>query len=160
MTTTDYSKFRLIVNNIYKTITLFVFLILPKRISVIFTSLSIISIILSIQKRKINLEDNNIKKLEKLLNISLCDEILLFPNYTVEWFWNKEFLEQEIVINDKKIKLYEAIAYKDLFNTHIRTILNIFIDNLPRTLKFKLNINNTIDKIYLKHNIMKSILYI
>lgn len=160
MTTTDYSKFRLIVNNIYKTITLFVFLILPKRISVIFTSLSIISIILSIQKRKINLEDNNIKKLEKLLNISLCGEILLFPNYTLEWFWNKEFLEQEIVINDKKIKLYEAIAYKDLFNTHIGTILNIFIDNLPRTLKFKLNINNTIDKIYLKHNIIKSILYI
>lgn len=137
---------------------MFVFLLLPKKVSVIFTSLSIMTVILNIQNREIKLEKINIEKLEKVLKISFSEEILLFPNYTVDWFWNKTFLEQEIVLENKKIKLYDAVACRELFNNNTKSILDIFINNLPYIIKYKLNINNIIERTYIEHNIMKTML--
>jgi hypothetical protein len=148
-----------ILNTIYKNITLFLFFILPSKISNIFVNLSIIALIYDLRNVTLCKSNINTDKIHSLLQISVSEEILLLPNYTINWFWDDAFLNSTIVIRDQEYLLKDAIKDSELFFGNLRLVLDKFLDHLPNTLKIKLGMNNVRNRIEVKHGLMNILIY-
>ena len=147
------------INTIYKNITLFLFFILPSKIANIFINLSILAIIYDIRNINFSTEKINKDKIHNLLKVSVSEEILLLPNYTVHWFWNEDFLNTKTVIHNKEYLLKDVIKDSALFFSNMRLVIDLFLNHLPNSLKLKLGINNTKKRIVVKHNLMNILIY-
>lgn len=148
-----------LLNKFYKNLTLFLFFILPSKIANIFINLSILAIIYDIRNINLIPERFNHIKVQKLLKITISNDILLLPNYTIRWFWDEHFLNTKTIINQQEYTLKEIIQNSALFFSHMRLVINIFLNHLPKSLKFKLSITNKRKRIIIKHNIMNLLLY-
>lgn len=143
----------------YKGLTLLIFLLLPSKISHIFVNLSILAIIYEIRNMNFCVDKINIDKIHELLKITISDDILLLPNYTIHWFWDEDFLNTKTVIDNKEYTLREIIKDSELFFSHIRTVLNMFINHLPGILKFKLGVSDIKNRLRIKHNLISILVY-
>lgn len=148
-----------LLSKFYKNFTLFLFLILPRQIANIFINLSIIAIIYDIRNITFSEEKINTDKIHNLLKITVSKEILLLPNYTIHWFWDDAFLNTTTVINSKTYTLKEIISDSFLFFKHMRLIIEMFINHLPHSMKFKLGVTDIKKRIEIKHNLMNILIY-
>lgn len=148
-----------LLNKFYKNLTLFLFFILPSKIANIFINLSIIAIIYDIRNISFSADKINIDKVHNLLKITVSEEILLLPSYTIHWFWDENFLNTTTIINDKEYTLKEIIRDSQLFFSHIRFVIEMFINHLPRTMRMKLGVSDIKKRIEVKHNLMNILIY-
>lgn len=148
-----------LLNKFYKHLTLFLFFILPSKIANIFINLSIIAIIYDIRNINFTAEKFHHDKVQNLLKVTISEEILLLPNYTIHWFWDENFLNTKTVINNKEYTLKEIIQDSTLFFGHLRYVIGMFLNHLPQSMKFKLGVTDTRKRIMVKHNIMNILLY-
>lgn len=144
---------------IYKNITLFLFFILPSKVSNIFVSLSILALIHDV--RHVGFKHNKISedKFNNLLHISFNEEIMLLPSYTLHWFWKEDFLNHQITIDQRQLTLKEAIENDEILYKHLRYITDLLIENIPSILRFKLDLGCVKSKLTFKHNIMNLLMY-
>lgn len=144
--------------SLQKNVTIFLFFILPKKVTNVFISLSILTLIFSIRKQ-INVNSYlDIDKFNYIMKSSFDNSILLLPNYTLSWFWTEEFLNSKIVFDDKTITIRNAIKDDNILYNHLRSILTVFLNNIPSVLKFKLNLNKNKESIIFKHSIMNMLI--
>lgn len=143
----------------YKNLTLLLFFILPAKISNIFINLSIIAVICNIRNINLAAEKFNHNKIQKFLKITVSEEILLLPNYTIHWFWDENFLNTKIMINQQEYTLKEIIKDSNLFFSHMRLVLDMFLNHVPSSLRFKLRLMDLRRRIMIKHNIMSVLIY-
>lgn len=155
MSGTISSQLTAFANSAYKSITLFLFMILPARVANVFTCLSILALILDI--KYVNEQHTgrvNQQKFNELLQISYNEDIMMIPNYTLRWFWGDDFLNKTIKINNNTVTLREAIRNDEIMFKHIRYIIEILMEHIPSILRYKLNLSETRSKIAFKHNVM------
>lgn len=140
--------------SIYKNLTLFVFFILPAKVSNIFISLSILSLIYNVRNIDIKEYPISTDKFKTLLNVSFNEEIMLLPQYTVHWFWKESFLDENIQLGNSNVTIREALQKDEFLYTHLRAITDHLINNIPSLLKYKLNLKDTKSRLIVKHNVM------
>ena len=143
----------------YKFLTLVLFFIFPVRLALTFINLSILAIVYDVRNISFNKDKINTDKIHKLLKIAINEEILLFPNYTINWFWSEEFLNSKAETEQGVFTLRELISNPELCSKHLRLVVDMFIDHLPKSLKFKLGVQNIKNRIFIKHNIMTVLTY-
>lgn len=148
-----------LLNKFYKNLTLFLFFILPSKISNIFINLSIIAIIYDIRNINFIAEKFNHDKVQNLLRVTVSEEILLLPNYTIHWFWDENFLNTKTMIKEKEYTLKEIIQDSTLFFSHMRLVIEMFLNHIPSSLKFKLGMSDIQKRIKVKHDIMSILIY-
>jgi transcription elongation factor Elf1 len=119
---------------------LFLFFILPNIITKTFINLSILAVIYDIRNVTFSTDHLNTDKIRTLLQISVSEEILLLPGYTIHWFWNDNFLNTVTTVHGEELTLRELITDNKLFFTHLRTIIDLFVANLPNLLKIKMGL--------------------
>ncbi len=148
-----------LLNKFYKNLTLFLFFILPSKIANIFINLSILAIIYDIRNISFSADKINTDKVHNLLKITVSEEILLLPSYTIHWFWDDNFLNTTTVIDSHEYTLKEIIRDSHLFFSHICFVIDMFINHLPQTMKLKLGVTNVKKRIEVKHNLMNILIY-
>lgn len=148
-----------LMNKFYKNLTLFLFFILPSKIANIFINLSILATIYDIRNINFCPDKINIDKIHSLLKVTVSEEILLLPSYTIHWFWDESFLNTTTVINSKEYTIKEIIRDSNLFFNHMRLVIGIFLNHLPNSMKLKLGINDEMKRIEVKHNLMNILIY-
>lgn len=158
-TLTPCSNTGSLLNKFYKNLTLFLFFILPSKIANIFINLSIIAIIYDIRNISFSTDKINTDKVHNLLKITVSEEILLLPNYTIHWFWDENFLNTTTTINNQIYTLKEIIKDSNLFFSHMRLVIEMFINHLPQSMKLKLGVTNTKKRIMVKHNLINILIY-
>lgn len=139
---------------IQKNLTLMLFFVLPRNVSNIFVSLSILSLIYDV--RKLDLKDHPVDcdKFKSLLQISFNDDIMLLPQYTVHWFWKDEFLNNTIYIDGRQVTVKDALISNEILFKHLRQITEVLLNNIPNSLKIKLQLNHKRERLVVKHNVM------
>lgn len=140
--------------SIYKNLTLFVFFILPAKVSNIFISLSILSLIYDVRNIDIKEYPISTDKFKTLLNVSFNEEIMLLPQYTVHWFWKESFLDENIQLGNSNVTIREALQKDEFLYTHLRAITDHLVNHIPSILKYKLNLKDTKSRLIVKHNVM------
>lgn len=140
--------------SIYKNLTVLLFFILPTKVSNIFVSLSILSLIYDI--KKIDFKDHPLSedKFRQLLHVSFNEDIMLLPKYTVSWFWNDRMLQDILVINGKTYTLKEALLKDDILFSHLRYITDKLLCHIHPVFKFKLRLKQIHNRLIVKHNVM------
>lgn len=151
------SKCRL--SRLYKSLTLIIFFIMPKKISNLFINLSIMAAIYNVRNIDFCTDNFNTSKINVLLQVAISNDMLLLPHYTVNWFWDDDFLNSPIIINDDVLTLKNIIIDKELFFKHISLVVNSFIKHIPTSLIIKTNLDNMRNRLILKHNIVNILLY-
>ena len=146
-------------DKLYKNLTLFLFFILPAKITNIFVNLSIIAVIYDIRNTTLSKGNINTDKIQHLLHISISEEILLLPNYTMHWFWDENFLNTKTVIHDQEYILKDIIKDSELFFRNMRNVIDLFVNHLPNTLKLKIGANKKTNRIMIRHNLMNILIY-
>ena len=144
---------------VYKNITLGLFFILPTRVSATFVSLSILALIYDLKKIDVKRKNYNEDKLNQLLKLSFSEEIMTLPSYTVHWFWNENILSKPVEIDNKTFTLKDVICNDSLLYKNLRHVTDILLENIPKSLKFKLNLTETKDRLVVKHNVMNLLMY-
>ena len=154
-------KFKLsnFLTQIYKCITLALFFILPVRVASVFVSLSILALIYELKNIDIKKKNFNEDKLNQLLKLSFSEEIMTLPSYTVHWFWNDKLLNKEIAIDGERMTLKDIIQNDNILYKNLRYVTDILLENIPKSLKFKLNLTETKDRLVVKHNVMNLLIY-
>lgn len=147
-------------DNFYINITLFLFFILPSKISSLFVNLSILALIYNLRDTPMCKNNLNLEKINTIYKISICEEMLLLPNYTIHWFWDEDFLNSKIIIRGKEYLIKYVIRDSSLFLCNMRLIIDVFINHLPNVLKMKLGVSNIEKRIKVKHKLMNILLYI
>lgn len=150
---------RCLTNRLLKKITLFLFFLLPRKITSIFVSLSIISMIMSIRETRINNDETVINKISEVLKVHLTESILLLPEQTLNWYWKPELFESCVLVDDKLKTLREIILNKEDFMKYKGTVLNRMLDSLPKSIQMKLHLNDQNTRTTIKHNIVTAFIY-
>jgi hypothetical protein len=127
---------------------------LPRKVSNIFVSLSIVSLIYDVRKLDMKEHPVDNDKFKSLLQITFNEDIMLLPQYTVHWFWKEEFLNDTIVIDKEKITIREALSKNEILFKHLRYIIETLLNNIPKLLKYKLKLSNQRERLVVKHNVM------
>lgn len=148
-----------LLNKFYKNLTLFLFFILPSKIANIFINLSILAIIYDIRNINFCTDKINTDRIHSLLKVTVSEEILLLPNYTIHWFWDENFLNTKTTINNQEYTLKEIIRDSGLFFNHMRLVIGMFLNHLPNSMKLKLGVSDTKKRIEVKHNLMNILIY-
>ena len=142
-----------------KHLTLALFFILPMRVAATFVSLSILALIYDLKKIDVKRKNFNEDKLNQLLKISFSEEIMTLPSYTVHWFWNENILSKPLEIDNQTFTLRDVIRNDNLLYKNLRHVTDILLENIPKSLKFKLNLTEAKDRLVVKHNVMNLLMY-
>lgn len=146
-------------NRILKKLTLLLFILLPARITRVFISLSIISLIFSVRNSRLASEATTVERVGKMLSLHLDDGVLLLPEQTCSWYWNEDFLGTELKTGHGAYTMRELIKDNHLFIQHRNLVLNALLDSLPKSLFNKLQLRDTTNKLEIKHNITSAFMY-
>lgn len=144
---------------LYKAITLAIFFILPKKVSRVFVSLSVLALIYQIRKVDFRTHHIDCDKFTKLLKISFNEEVMVLPNHTVNWFWKKELLDKPMVFGGQRMTLRQAILSDDVLFKHLRLITSVLLNNIHGVLKFKLGLRKTKERLAIRHNVVSLLIY-
>ena len=151
--------YEMIKSKFLKCLTLTVFFFLPRKLTNVFVSLSIVSMILKLRDRSIHSEQKLLCRIEEMLKINLSESILVLPDQTVSWFWSDKVLHSTVDIDGKKHKLYDLLLDSKSFIRHHNLVLNTLLNKLPITLKYKLKLSDVENRIAVKHNIVSALMY-
>lgn len=143
----------------YKAITLALFFILPRNVSRIFVSLSVLALIYQVRQIDYRTHGIDCEKFTKLLQVSFNEDIMVLPSYTVNWFWKDEFLDKKIRLDDRHVTIREAIMKDELLFKHLKLITSTLLGNIHGVLKVKLRLTNTKERLAIKHNVMNLLIY-
>ena len=144
---------------LYKAITLAIFFILPKRVSRVFVSLSVLALIYQIRKVDYRTHHIDCEKFTKLLKISFNEEVMVLPSHTVNWFWKKELLDKPMMFGGQVMTLREAITKDEILFKHLRLITSVLLSNIHGVLKLKLRLRNTRERLQINHNVVSLLIY-
>lgn len=137
----------------------FIFVMLPKKVLYTYLTLALSAFIYKVRNVSFNVKNINVKKISKLLKVTLNNDILLIPYFTYKWIWDESILEQEIIYHDIKFKLKDFLLDSHLFMYHSHAVINIFLNSLPFLYKLKLGFYREKNKIYTKNLFTKNLLY-
>ena len=150
---------RSFVNRMLKKITLCLFFLLPRKITNIFVSLSIISMIMAIRDDKIQSDQTVIDKISEVLKVHLNENILLLPEQTLNWYWRPELFETHVMVDNRMCTLKDIILDREAFMRHKGTVLNKMLDSLPKSIQMKLHLNDPDTRLTIKHNIVNTFIH-
>lgn len=150
---------RKIKNKFYKILTLCLFFCLPSKLTNIFVSLSIITMILKLRNTSLLSEELLLVRIEKLLKISLNEQVLLLPEQTISWYWSTKMLETPLEVDGKTATLKEVLTNARTFVKHRNLAMNKLLDSLPKTIQYKLKLTHVENRIAIKHNILNALMY-
>lgn len=139
--------------------TLALFFILPTRVASTFVSLSILALIYDLKKIDISKKNYNEDKLNQLLKLSFSEEIMVLPSYTVHWFWNDNILNKRMIIDNQSLTLKDVIQNDNILYKNLRCVTDTLLENIPKSLKLKLNLAETKERLVVKHNVMNLLMY-
>ena len=142
-----------------KYLTLTVFFFLPRKLTNVLVSLSIVSMILKPRDRSIHSEQTLLCRIEEMLKINLSENILVLPDQTVTWFWSDKVLRSTVDIDGAKHELHDLLLDTDSFFRHRNLVLNTLLSKLPMALKYKLKLSDAENRIAVKHNIVSALMY-
>jgi len=146
-------------NKILRCLMIYIFFILPSKISKLFVILNIIAFIYHINNKKLDINNINKENIYRFFHTYISEDILLLPNFTYNWIYNENFLKKEIYINRNKYCLKDIILNKKLIIEYQEIIIEKFLEELPNLLKIKLKIKDQIEKIILKRQISQILVY-
>jgi len=152
------SLFSHTINKIFKYINSFIFFILPKKVTSVYVTLSILAFIYNIRSEKLTTSNIKLETIEKGLKIGISDDLLIFPEYSLDLLWEHTVLYKTFKINSNLYNLKEIILNNNLLHNNLQVVLNTLIDELPRGIKNNLNLNNYINKKLLEHQIEEALL--
>lgn len=150
----EFLKFKL-----FKSLTLTVFFCLPRKLTNVFVSLSIVTMILKLRDRDIQSEQTLLTRIEGLLKINLCENILVLPNQTVTWFWTQQVLAQKVEVRGKIVSLYELLLDGPSLIRHRNLALDTLLNSLPISVRYKLKLSDPENRLAVKHNIVGALMY-
>ena len=153
------SLFETVKFKILKSVTLAVFFCLPRKLTNVFVSLSIVSMVLKLRDRNLQSERTLLTRIESLLKINLSENILVLPNQTVTWFWSQRVLASQVQINGKFYSLEELLLNPDSFLSNRNLVLDVLLDKLPLSVRYKLKLFDVENRIAVKHNIVSALMY-
>lgn len=127
----------------YKKITLALLFILPVRLSRVFVSISLITLLLGIKDQSLNADKAVMEKAQRMLRVHLSDDILLLPQETLHWYWSSDVLQRCYDIGSGQVSLYTLISDETLFKAHRTFIVDTLLEALPASLKMKLQLGTS-----------------
>lgn len=134
-------------------ITMFLFLILPAKVSRVFVELSVYMLFSSIRSTE-NHPDIDIVKLNRLLNRSYNKDCVALPNYTLSWFWPDDFLDKPITLRSVDCTLREALTDDNIMRKNLNSIAKELMSHLPASIRYKLGLNEKTNKIRFKNKLV------
>ena len=144
---------------LYKYLTIGIFLFLPSKVANVFVSLSILSLIYNVRNIDLKKDYYTQDKFKKLLNVSVNEEIMLLPKYTLHWFWKEKLLDKTYTIGTEVLTLREALINDKVLFHHLRYIVDILLDSIPYMLKVKLNLKDFKENLIVKHNVITLLIH-
>lgn len=145
-------------SRMYKRLTLALFFILPARLSKVFVNLSIIMLVFKVRQETLQDYDLTMKRIGRMLDVLLNDKVLMLPGRTCQWYWPDEVLDKPMKVDGVVCSLRSMMKDNTTFLKHRGLIVNTLIDNLPKSLSFKLKMNDLNNRLLLKHNITHAVL--
>lgn len=142
-------------SRLLKHLTIGLFLILPSRVSKIFISLSMLSLIYHLRNKTYEKNIVDDSKLRTLLNFSFDSEVMKLPSYTVHWFWSDSFLSDKIDIRGEIITIEKAITTDEIFRRNYKTIIDALLSNTPRGLYRKLGLSDNRNRLIYKQSLFR-----
>lgn len=142
-------------SRLLKQLTIGLFIVLPKRVSKIFISLSMLSLIYHIKDKSYEKTILDDSKLRTLLNCSFDNEMMKLPSYTVHWFWSDSFLSEKICIRGEKVTIVEAISNDEMFRRNYKAIIDALLSNTPKGLYRKLGLNKNKNRLIYKQSLFR-----
>lgn len=142
-----------------KMITLAVFFCLPRKLTNVFVSLSIVSMVLKLRDKNLQTEQTLLAQIENLLKIHLSENILVLPEQTVYWFWDERILQQQMTVRGDKIALKELLLDPKTFMANSGAAVNVLLSSLPMSVQYKLKLFKVENRLKVKHNIVSALMY-
>lgn len=155
----EYSLFETIKFKVLKSLTLAIFFCLPRKLTNVFVSLSIVSMILKLRDRNITSEQTLLTRIEQLLKINLSENILVLPDQTVTWFWSQRVLATKVQAEGKECSLHDLLIDNASFLKHRNLVLDTLLNSLPLSVRYKLKLFDTGNRIAVKHNIVGALMH-
>jgi hypothetical protein len=84
-------------NMVLKKLTLFLFFVMPQRLTRVFVNLSLISLIFHVRDISLQEDAHTLDRVGKMLKIHLNKKILILPQRTLMWYWSDEVMCSQIV---------------------------------------------------------------
>lgn len=144
---------------LYKRFTLALFFILPSRLTRVFVSLSIISLIFTLRDSQLSDDSRTVERVGKMLNLHLSESVLMLPQHTCHWYWSQDVIDSRIPMQDGSLSLREMVSNTEQFMKHRQTVLTYLLDALPRSIAVKLELDKPESRLHLKHNITSALMY-
>lgn len=136
-----------------KHLTIFLFLLYPKKALELFLDISSIVLITKQIGRK---DMSNIGVYR--FNRGYCEQyeeaFANFSIYTLDWFWGKEYLDDVILVRGKEIKMKEFLSDLTLVKANINLVARSLISRLPYLLRVKLGLHHKSNYLKFKHKLM------
>lgn len=142
-----------------KFITLAVFFCLPRKLTNVFVSLSIVSMVLKLRDKSLQSEQTLLTRIENLLKINLSENILVLPDQTVWWFWDDKVLQTPVMVKGQTFILKELLLDQPTFLKHSSLIVNTLLSKLPLSVYYKLKLFKVQNRLEVKHNIIRALMY-
>jgi len=152
----DIRKMR---NRFFKQLTIGLFFILPVKITNVFVSLSIVSLILKLRELDPTSNERLVKKLGEVLKMNISPDTFLLPQQTFDWYWSPAVLNTPLDFEGRRWTVAELLSDRDSFLKHRNTVMNILLDSLPSAIKIKLGLYANENRLSLKHKIVSAIAY-
>lgn len=144
-------------SRLLKQLTIGLFYILPARVSKIFISLSMLSLIYHIRNTILDKTVVDDTKLRTLLHFSFDHELMKLPSYTVHWFWTDKFLNKKITIRGNEMSVAQAIADDETLHSNYKRIIDVLLSNTPRCLHKKLGLQDNMNRLVYKQSLFRLI---
>ena len=149
--------FTCVKNSFHKHLTMGIFFLLPAKITNVFVSLSIVSMILQLRETDLHSDTDLMGRIEKLLKIHLHEGILLLPEKTISWYWTPQILSSQMWVDGHATTLGDLLKDNQAFLKHRSLIMNKLLGCLPKPLRIKLRLDKAKNRIAIKHNIVSAL---
>lgn len=138
----------------YKSITLFLFLLLPEKVTRTFLELSLVALITNTRGACTPEHCFDVEKLTQLLKNEAWLDLMDLPNYTLTWFWTEESLQEVIEVRRQRKELRALLADDELTRKNLNTITSELLERLPYLMKLKLRLNDKRKRLEIRHAIV------
>lgn len=123
-----------------KNVILFLFMLLPRKIYMVYTSLCFYTFVYIVRHRQITTDQVNIDLLSKIMHVTINKDTVLLPIATYRYLWTDTIVNETIKIDSTEQKLGDMIKEGRYSEDKRQIISEIFIDKLPAMIKYKLDL--------------------
>lgn len=115
-----------------------IFYMLPAKYFKMYIYLSIISMLHKIRFTSVDIDKVNSTKFVSMLNVSFNQDVMLFPEYTVNLIWKDALLDQTVMVGEKVYKIREVLVDPAMIIQSSDAIVNRIYNYLPYYDRLKL----------------------